>query len=106
MKDNEILTIKEFATAAGVSPQAVYQRLTKSLQPYVVEINGKKHLKREALELFEGAEQKAENKAVPNIIKETISFFDENNEGSVRALIIFLCKHKEKNRFLHKKHYC
>lgn len=76
MKDNEILTIKEFATAAGVSSQAVYQRLTKSLQPYVVEINGKKHLKREALALFESAEQKAENKEVEqdsiNLDKELI----------------------------------
>lgn len=76
MKDKELLTIKEFAEAAGVSSQAVYQRLTKTLQPYVVEVNGKKHLKREALELFDGAEQKAENKAVEqdsiNIDKELI----------------------------------
>lgn len=76
MKDKELLTIKEFAEAARVSSQAVYQRLTKTLQPYVVEVNGKKHLKREALELFDGAEQKAENKAVEqdsiNIDKELI----------------------------------
>lgn len=76
MKDNELLTIKQFAEAAGVSSQAVYQRLTKSLQPYVVELNGKKHLKREALALFDGAEEKAENKAVEqdsiNLDKELI----------------------------------
>lgn len=76
MKDKELLTIKEFAEAAGVSSQAVYQRLTKSLQPYVVELNRKKHLKREALSLFESTEQKAENKAVEqestNIDKELI----------------------------------
>lgn len=76
MKDKELLTIKEFAEVAGVSSQAVYQRLTKTLQPYVVEVNGKKHLKREALELFDGAEQKAENKVVEqdsiNIDKELI----------------------------------
>lgn len=76
MKDNDLLTIKEFAEAAGVSSQAVYQRLTKSLQPYVVKVNGKKHLKREALELFEGAEPKAENKEVEqdsiNLDKELI----------------------------------
>lgn len=64
MKDNNVLTIKAFAEAAGVSSQAVYQRLTKSLQEYVVVIDGKKHLKREALALFEGAEPKAENKEV------------------------------------------
>lgn len=76
MKDKELLTIKEFAEAAGVSSQAVYQRLTKSLQGYVVEVDGKKHLKREALGLFDGAEQKQENKAVEqdstNLDKELI----------------------------------
>ena len=76
MKDKELLTIKEFAEAAGVSSQAVYQRLTKSLQPYVVELNGKKHLKMEALALFDGAEAKAENKEVEqdsiNLDKELI----------------------------------
>lgn len=76
MKDKELLTIKEFAESAGVSSQAVYQRLTKSLQPYVVELNGKKHLKREALALFDGAEAKAENKEVEqdsiNLDKELI----------------------------------
>lgn len=76
MKDKELLTIKEFAEAAGVSSQAVYQRLNKSLQGYVVEVDGKKHLKKEALELFEGAEQKPENKAVEqdsiNLDKELI----------------------------------
>lgn len=60
----DLLTIKEFAEAAGVSSQAVYQRLGKSLQPYVVELNGKKHLKMEALALFDGAEQKAEQRQV------------------------------------------
>lgn len=76
MKDKELLTIKEFAKSAGVSSQAVYQRLTKSLQPYVVELNGKKHLKREALALFDGAEAKAENNEVEqdsiNLDKELI----------------------------------
>ena len=76
MKDKELLTIKEFAEAAGVSSQAVYQRLTKSLQSYVVELNGKKHLKREALALFDGTEAKAENKEVEqdsiNLDKELI----------------------------------
>ena len=76
MKDTELLTIKEFAEAAGVSSQAVYQRLTKSLQPYVVEVNGKKHLKKEALSLFDVTEQKTENKEVDkdsiNIDKELI----------------------------------
>ena len=35
MDQKEYLTIKEFAEAAGVSKQAVYQRLTGALKPYV-----------------------------------------------------------------------
>jgi lipid II:glycine glycyltransferase (peptidoglycan interpeptide bridge formation enzyme) len=60
----DLLTIKEFSELAGVSQQALYQRLNKSLQEYVVVIDNKKHLKREALSLFERTEQSAENKAV------------------------------------------
>lgn len=33
MDQNEYLSIKEFADAAGVSKQAVYQRLTGTLKP-------------------------------------------------------------------------
>ena len=64
MTDNELLTIKQFSEAAGVSQQAIYQRLNKSLQSYVVVIDNKKYLKREALSLFEQQEAKVENKAV------------------------------------------
>lgn len=64
MTDNELLTIKRFSEAAGVSQQAIYQRLNKSLQAYVVVIDNKKYLKRDALSLFEQQETKIENKAV------------------------------------------
>ena len=46
MDQKEYLTIKEFADAAGVSKQAVYQRLTGTLKPYVSIKDGVKYLKR------------------------------------------------------------
>lgn len=48
MKD-ELLTIKEFAARAGISRQAVYQKLDGKLSDYVVIVNGKKMLDKRAL---------------------------------------------------------
>lgn len=60
----DLLTIKEFAEAAGITQQAVYQRLNKSLQSYVVVLSGKKHLRKEALSLFEKVEQPTDSSKV------------------------------------------
>lgn len=54
MDQNEYLSIKEFADAAGVSKQAVYQRLTGTLKPYVSIKDGVKYLNIRALELYNG----------------------------------------------------
>jgi len=48
--NNEYLTIKEYAELKGVSVQAVYKRLKGNLQPFVEVVEGRKVLKREALE--------------------------------------------------------
>ena len=50
--NNDFLTVKEFADAANVSTQRIYQRLTKDLQPFCKTENGKKYLSVEALKLF------------------------------------------------------
>lgn len=51
--EKKFLSISEFATARGVSKQAVYQQLNKRLKPFVQEIDGKKVLDIEALSAFE-----------------------------------------------------
>lgn len=56
--ENELLTVKQFAEAAGVSTQRIYQRLAKDLQSYCkADENGVKYISVEGLALF----QKAEN---------------------------------------------
>lgn len=45
----EYLTIREVANKAGVSYQAIYKRLNSTLKDYVVEVEGRKVLKPEAL---------------------------------------------------------
>lgn len=49
---SEYLTIKAFADLAGVSSQAIYQRLDKDLKKYLKVINGKKMLNSEGLTAF------------------------------------------------------
>lgn len=49
---NNYLTVKQFAEAANVTTQRIYQRLTKDLQPFCKTENGKKYLSSEALKLF------------------------------------------------------
>lgn len=43
------LTVQEFAERAGVSNQAVYERIRKDLEPYVVKQGGRKMISAEAL---------------------------------------------------------
>lgn len=51
---NEYLSVAEFAEKAGVSKQAIYKRLnSKSLKPYVKEINGVKRINSSAIGVFQ-----------------------------------------------------
>ena len=50
MKNNDLLTIKELATLAGVSPQSVYKRLDNSLAEYVQLVDGQKMIKSAVLQ--------------------------------------------------------
>ena len=47
--ESEFLTVKEFAERAGVSVQSVYQRLNKSLKPYLKVVKGVKYIDSKAL---------------------------------------------------------
>lgn len=70
---SDYLSIKEFATRAGVSSQAVYQRLSKDLQSYCKEIDGKKMLDIKALDLFTNKEVDNEkNKQIDNELIKTL----------------------------------
>lgn len=46
------LTIAEAAEIAGVTPQAIYKRLKTTLKPYLLTVEGKKVLEKEAIELL------------------------------------------------------
>lgn len=53
MNDKDYLTIKDFADAAGVTQQSIYRRLNDVLSPYVIMLNSRKVLKKQALEVYQ-----------------------------------------------------
>lgn len=53
MNNKDYLTIKDFAEAAGVTQQSIYRRLNDVLSPYVIMLNSRKVLKKQALEVYQ-----------------------------------------------------
>lgn len=89
MAENEtqdLLTVKQFAEAAGVTQQAVYQRLNKSLTSFVVEVNGQKYLKREALANFERPEQKPNSRPLEQDFNKVEQGFNKVEQGLIDTL--------------------
>lgn len=56
MNKNELLTVQQFADAAGISKQAVYKSINNQLKPFVQLVDGKKMLERRALSVVYGIE--------------------------------------------------
>ena len=76
---SEYITVKEFASRAGVSPQAVYQRIDKDLNKFFKVVDGKKMLSSEGLSVFNSKEVEKElNQAVDNnALLETLKVLTE-----------------------------
>lgn len=70
--DKEYLSVKDFATAAGVSKQAVYQRLNKGLEDYVKIIDDKKFIEKSALELFGTVIEKEQIKEESKVVEQEL----------------------------------
>lgn len=92
----EYLTIKEFAEMAGVSKQAVYQRLTGTLKPYVSIKEGVKYLNIRALELYK------ENDTVKKLKKYNQ---EESNNVQVDSMVELLKRElDQKNKQIDELH--
>lgn len=52
--NEEYLSVEEFAAAANVSQQAIYKQIKGRLEPYVEYIQGKRMIKKEAINIFYG----------------------------------------------------
>ena len=99
---SEYISIKEVARLAGVSTQAIYQRINKDLQSYCKEVDGKKTLDTAALELFkvETIQERLQSdcKAVDNdlqsaltetitVLREQLAIKDKQIEALTTALM-------------------
>lgn len=89
---NDFLTISEFATASGVTSQAIYKRLQKDLKAFVKVENGKKYINKDGLKLFEKTEKNNqvnnELQKVIELLQEQLKAKDEQIAGLQRALEI------------------
>ncbi len=60
--EHEFLTVREYAQLKNVTVQSVYKRLKTGLKDYVVEMDGKKYLKKSVLYAEEAEEQVKEER--------------------------------------------
>lgn len=60
----EYLSVKDFAKLAGVTKQAVYQRLNTDLSSFVKLENGKKCIAKDALQLFQSNSSKGDQESL------------------------------------------
>ncbi len=93
MAINTYFTVKEMAEMLGVSKQAIYKRMTKDFQPYVVEVDNQKKIKSEILQYI-----RAEKEST----KESTGLKDSTglkyqDEGNVLGKIIEILE-KENNQ--------
>ena len=90
--ENGLLTVLEYAEMKNVSVQSVYKRLKTGLKEYCVEIDGKKYIKRSALE--QSAEQ-PEPKKEPDYSEDYVQSLLEKIED-LKAEKVQLQQEKEK----------
>lgn len=85
MNEKDYLTVKEFADKAGISVQAIYQRLNKDLKPFLNLYKGKKTINSKGLELFKttenskavGQDFQADFKAILNSLNSQMEIKDK-----------------------------
>ena len=81
-KIQQYLTVKELADIMGVSVQAIYKRISKDFQPYVVEVDNKKCFKSSILKHLSDnhSTEKVESSIELNILKRMVEILEKENE--------------------------
>ena len=82
MNQDQYLSVKEFAQAAGVSVQAVYKRLLNGLEPFVKEVEGRKVIDKRALKEVYGKDQeeKVDNDLINVLLNQINLLTNELNQ--------------------------
>lgn len=85
--NSDLLTVKQFAEAVGITQQAVYKQLNNKLNKYVVVVEGRKMLKISALEGFENNQvDKRFNNQVDNKFNNQVETILNQNQQIIDML--------------------
>ena len=100
MNQDQYLSVKEFAQAAGVSVQAVYKRLLNGLEPFVKEVEGRKVIDKRALKEVYG---KVDNDLI-NVLMDQINLLTNelNQKNSEINELHRLLENEQKLRLVDK----
>lgn len=79
---DDLITVKEVSELLGISKQAIYKRMTKDFQPYVVEVENQKYLKHDVLKCFQSTKQstKVEQTTGLKPLEKMIQILEKENE--------------------------
>ena len=85
MNGDKLLTVKEFAAITGVSVQSVYKKIsnsTHSIQGFIVELNGVKIVKPEAVEWYQSQKDSSSSgtAAAPELDQSVIEILKQQIE--------------------------
>lgn len=82
MASKDLLSVKEVAELAGVSVQAIYQRMEKDFKPYVVEVEKRKWLKYSVLKHLadKDSSKKVETCKEVEILEKMVEMLEKENE--------------------------
>ena len=88
MDKNELLTVQQFADAAGISKQAVYKAINNQLKPFVQLVDGQKMLQCKALQEIYGiaVDQPLNNRVNP--LNFTLQMLQQQLEEKDRQLAV------------------
>lgn len=93
--NKELLSIKDFSELAGISKQAVYSQLDSRLKPFLVQVDGKKMLKKEALEKFYSTKSQS---SFNQVEQENSTVSDEQKQTNLSAELIEILKEEIKKK--------
>lgn len=90
MKNENYITVSEYAALKGISKQAVYKQLNNKLQPFLIVVDGRKYIDRAALTEVENqklneVEQPLNNQSQP-FLESQIAEKDKVIESLLRQI--------------------
>ena len=103
MNERKHLTVKEVAEITGLTRQAIYKRMNKDFQPFVIELNGQKYLKSEVLARLNLTlpSTKVDSKGSTDSLEKLVKYLEKENErllDEVSELKRQLAEEREQNR--------